>query len=55
MRVDSYDAADQLWIRDQTARILHRHVLFGKHFRIDVDGLLSRLWRLRDQRQDGGR
>ena len=47
MRFGSYDTDDQAWIRDQTARILHRHVASGKHFRLDVDALLSRLGRLR--------
>lgn len=46
MRFGSYDIEDQVWIRDQTARILHRYVLAGKHFRIDVDALLLRVrWR----------
>lgn len=30
-------------MRDQTARILHRYTLSGKHCRLDVDALLSRL------------
>lgn len=47
MRLGSYDTEDQVWIRDQTARILHRYVLSGRHFRLDVDGLLSRIARLR--------
>ena len=47
MRFGSYDTEDQVWIRDQTARILHRHVATGKHFRLDVDALLSRLCRSR--------
>jgi len=47
MRFGSYDTEDQVWIRDQTARILHRYVLAGKHFRIDVDALLSRVGQLR--------
>ena len=47
MGLDSYDTEDQLWIRDQTARILHRYVLSGKHFRLDLDALLSRVGRLR--------
>ena len=47
MRFGSYDTEDQVWIRDQTARIFHRHVLSGKHFRIDVEALLSRVARLR--------
>ena len=47
MRFGSYDTEDQVWIRDQTARILHRHVATGKHFRLDVDALLSRAGRLR--------
>jgi hypothetical protein len=46
MRIDSYDMADPVWIRDQTARILHRYVLSGKHFPLDLDALLSRLARL---------
>ena len=48
MRFGSYDTEDQVWIRDQTARILNRYVLYGKHFHIDVDALLSRARRLRD-------
>lgn len=47
MRLGSYDTEDQVWIRDQTARILHRYVLSGRHFRLDVDALLSRIGRLR--------
>jgi len=47
MKVGLYGTQDQGWIRDQTARIFHRHVLTGKHFRIDVEALLSRVWRLR--------
>ena len=27
MGFGSYDTEDQVWIRDQTARILHRYVL----------------------------
>jgi hypothetical protein len=52
--MNSYDTQDQVWVRDQTARILHRHTLAGKHFGIDVDQLLSRLWRLRSQDQGAG-
>jgi hypothetical protein len=48
MRVGSYGAEDLVWIRDQTARILHRYVATGKHFRLDVDALLSRVRQLRD-------
>jgi hypothetical protein len=47
MRFGSYDTEDQVWMRDQTARIFHRYVLAGKHFRIDVDALLSQVRRLR--------
>ena len=43
MRFGSCNTEDQVWIRDQTARILHRYVLSGKHFRIDNDALLSRV------------
>jgi hypothetical protein len=38
-----YGTEDQIWIRDQTARILHRHILSGKHCRIDLGALLSRV------------
>jgi len=34
------DLADA-WRRDQTARILHRYVLFGRHCRLDLDGRLA--------------
>ena len=34
---------DEIWIRDQTARILHRYTLFGKHCRLDISKLLSHL------------
>ena len=47
MTVGSYDTKDQVWIRDQTARILHRYVATGKHFRLEVDALLSRVGQLR--------
>jgi len=47
MTVGSYDTKDQVWIRDQTARILHRYVTTGKHFRLEVDALLSRVGQLR--------
>ena len=47
MRFGPYDTEDQVWMRDQTARILHRYALAGKHFRIDVDALLSQVRRLR--------
>ena len=30
-----------VWLRDQTARILHRYILFGRHCRLDLDALLS--------------
>ena len=39
MKTIPYKTRDQIWIRDQTARILHRHVLAGKHWRLDVDAL----------------
>ena len=40
------DLADA-WRRDQTARILHRWVLFGRHCRLDLDALLSHAARRR--------
>lgn len=46
MRFGSYDRGDQGWIHDQTARILHRYVLAGKHFRIDVNALLLHVGQL---------
>ena len=42
MRFDSSDTEDQVWIRDQTARILQRYAASGKHFRLDLDALLAR-------------
>ncbi len=48
IRTDSFGTEDQLWIRDQTARILHRHTLFGRHCRIDLGALLSRVAHLRN-------
>jgi hypothetical protein len=43
VKLVSYRTEDQAWIRDQTARILHRHALAGHHFRLDIDALLSRM------------
>lgn len=42
MKIDSYDMEDQdqVWVRDQRARILHRYVASGKHFRVDVEACL---------------
>jgi hypothetical protein len=47
MTVGSYRTEDQTWIRDQTARIHHRHLLAGKHWRLDIEALLSRSMQLR--------
>ena len=46
------DIADA-WLRDQTARILHRYVLSGRHCRLDLDALLSHA--ARRQRSVDGR
>ncbi len=47
MKVWLNNAGNQIWIRDQTARIHHRYILSGKHFRPDIDALLSRIAQLR--------
>jgi hypothetical protein len=48
MKLISSGTEDQAWIRDQTARIFHRHILAGKHFRLDAGALLARIAQLRD-------
>ena len=48
MKIDFYDMEDQVWVRDQTARILQRHTASGKHFRLELEALLLRVWRLRN-------
>jgi hypothetical protein len=40
-----YADLGDVWLRDQTARILHRYVLFGRHFRLDLEALLSQIAR----------
>ena len=41
-RLSSYADLGETWLRNQKARILQRHLQFGRHFRLDVDSLLSR-------------
>jgi hypothetical protein len=41
-RLHSYSDLGEAWLRDQTARILQRHLQFGRHLRLDVDSLLAR-------------
>ena len=41
-------AEHHVWMRDQIARIRHRHILFGQHCRLDLNALLSRAAALRD-------
>jgi hypothetical protein len=36
-----YADLGDVWLRDQTARILHRYFLFGRHCRLDLNALLS--------------
>jgi len=38
----SYADLGKTWIRDQEARILQRHLQFGRRYQLDVDSLLSR-------------
>ena len=46
--VASCESEDQVWVQDQTARIFHRYVLFGRHCRLDVNALLCRVARARN-------
>jgi hypothetical protein len=50
----AYVDPDDAWLRDQTARILHRHVLFGRHCRLDVDVLLQAARRRLVEQVGGG-
>jgi hypothetical protein len=38
---EAYADLGDVWLRDQTARLLQKHVQFGRHFRLDVDLLLA--------------
>ncbi|WP_198088139.1 hypothetical protein [Variovorax sp. E3] len=33
----------EIWLRDQSARLMQRHLQFGGHYRFDANALLSRL------------
>lgn len=46
-QIGSYADLGDAWVRDQTMRILHRHMVFGRHCRLDLDGLLTRLAHMR--------
>jgi hypothetical protein len=46
-QIGSYADLGDVWFRDQTMRILHRHMVFGRHCRLDLDELLTRLARMR--------
>ena len=49
-----YAALGETWCRHQTARILSRHLQFGKHCRLDLDALLAGIARmLRPEIPDG--
>ena len=41
-----YAALGETWCRHQTARILSRHLQFGKHCRLDLDALLAGIARM---------
>lgn len=41
-RSSPYSHLGEVWLRGQIARILQRHLQFGRHLRLDVDSLLSR-------------
>ena len=49
MKPSLYGMQDETWIRDQTARILNRYTLAGKHWRLELDSLLSRAAQLRNE------
>jgi hypothetical protein len=40
-RPEAYADLGDVWLRDQTARLLQKHLQFGQHFRLDVDLLLA--------------
>lgn len=46
-QIGSYADFGDAWVRDQTMRILHRHMVFGRHCRLDLDRLLTGLARMR--------
>ena len=49
-----YEALGETWCRHQAARILSRHLQFGKHCRLDLDTLLAGIARtLRHEIPDG--
>ncbi len=37
----AYADLGDVWLEDQTARLLQRHLQFGQNFRLDVDLLLA--------------
>ena len=41
-RIPSYAPLGDTWLRDKRARILQRHLQFGRRLRLDIDSLLSR-------------
>jgi len=41
-QIRSYAHLGDAWLRDQKARILQRHLQFGRRLRINVDSLLLR-------------
>ncbi|RSZ39731.1 hypothetical protein EJO70_17260 [Variovorax sp. 553] len=38
-------APSSVWLRDQPARLMQRHLQFGGHYRFDADALLLRMAR----------
>jgi len=39
---DAYADLGDAWLQDQSARLMQRHLQFGRHYRMDVDALLAR-------------
>lgn len=40
-----YEDLGEIWLRDQSARLMQRHLQFGGHHRFDADALLLRMAR----------
>ncbi|WP_211946772.1 hypothetical protein [Cupriavidus yeoncheonensis] len=42
VRPDAYADLGDIWLRDQSARLMQKHLQFGRHYRSDVEALLAR-------------
>jgi hypothetical protein len=40
---NAYADLGDVWLRDQSARLMQKHLQFGRHYRMDADALLARL------------